>query len=243
MAELDGLRRQIITPLERLRKTPAAPGSQLVRSVYGFLEEIQLPQRLAERSGQLRARGELRQAEEYRQLWGILCGAMEQCADLLTEGVLELREFAELFTLLLSQYDVGTIPVSLDRVAAGEIPNLAHKDAKILFLLGADEDHFPLITQPRPAHRGGPELLGPGLERPLPDRRLNRELTMIYDGMALPQRRLYLSWPRKPGRRRGTSGGLVERLQTLLPGVSVAEPRGTAVRWRPSGPGLGRAGQ
>lgn len=229
VAELDGLRRQIITPLERLRKTPAAPGSQLVRSVYGFLEEIQLPQRLAERSGQLRARGELRQAEEYRQLWGILCGAMEQCADLLTEGVLELREFAELFTLLLSQYDVGTIPVSLDRVAAGEIPNLAHKDAKILFLLGADEDHFPLITQPPGLlTEGDRELLrARGLElAPSPDRRLNRELTMIYDGMALPQRRLYLSWPRNRDGGEVRPAAFVERLQTLLPGVSVAEPEG-----------------
>lgn len=41
--ELDQLRRQIIAPLEQLRKTPAATGGQLVRSVYRFLEEIQLP--------------------------------------------------------------------------------------------------------------------------------------------------------------------------------------------------------
>ena len=135
VAELDQLRRQIIAPLEKLRKTPPNTGSRLVRSVYGFLEEIQLPERLQERSQQLQERGELRQAEEYRQLWGILCGAMEQCGDLLTEGVMELQSFTDLFVLMLSQYDVGTIPVSMDRVAAGELPNLAHKEANILFLL------------------------------------------------------------------------------------------------------------
>lgn len=133
-------------PWRPWRKTQAAPGADLVRVLYGFLEDIQLPQRLQERSEQLRERGELRQAEEYRQLWGILCGAMEQCADLLTEGVMELREFADLFGLLLSQYDVSAIPVSLDRVSAGEIQHLSHKRPKCSCCWGRTRT-FPLVTQ------------------------------------------------------------------------------------------------
>lgn len=229
VAELDRLRRNIIAPLEALRKTPQNTGSALVRSVYGFLEALQLPQRLEERAGELRARGALRQAEEYRQLWGILCGAMEQCADLLTEGIMDLQAFADLFALMLSQYDVGTIPVSLDRVAAGEIPNLAHKEAKILFLLGADEDHFPLITQPPGLlTEGDRELLREqGFEvAPSPDRRLNREQTMIYDAVALPQRRLYLSWPRNRSGSEIRPAAFVDRVQELLPETGIAEPDG-----------------
>lgn len=225
--ELDQLRRQIIAPLEQLRKTPAATGSQLVRSVYRFLEEIHLPQRFQERAEQLRDRGNLRQAEEYRQLWGILCGAMEQCADLLTEGIMELREFADLFALMLSQYNVGTIPVSLDRVTAGEIPGVAHREAKVLFLLGVDEDHFPLITQPPGLlTEGDRELLREqGLElTPSPDRRLSRELTMAYDAVALPQRRLYLSWPRNREGSQVRPAAFVERLRALLPTVTVEGP-------------------
>lgn len=66
----------------------------------------------------LKKRGELALAEEYRQLWEILCGGLEQCAALLGERGMDLEEFAGLFRLVLSQYDVGTIPVSLDRVTA-----------------------------------------------------------------------------------------------------------------------------
>ena len=43
VAELDALRRRVIAPLETLRKTQAAPGADLVRVLYGFLEDIQLP--------------------------------------------------------------------------------------------------------------------------------------------------------------------------------------------------------
>lgn len=93
--------------------------------------------------GALRDRGEAALAEEYGQLWDILCTALEQCAQILGETPMELDEFARLFSLVLSQYDVGSIPVSLDRVNAGEMPRLAHKHCKVLFLLGADDGAIP----------------------------------------------------------------------------------------------------
>lgn len=227
VAELDALRRRIIAPLEGLRKTPAASGSQLVQVLYGFLEEIQLPQRLRERSEQLRARGELRQAEEYRQLWGILCAAMEQCASLLTEGSMELREFAELFTLLLTQYDVGTIPVSLDRVTAGEVAHLSHREAKVLLLLGADEDHFPLVTQSPGLLTEGDRvwLREWGLETaPTADQRLEREEMLLYEALALPQQAIYISWPRASGGSQTHPAGFVAHIQARLPHVKVVRP-------------------
>ena len=71
---------------------------------------------------ELERRGQPALAEEYRQLWDILTLGLEQCARLLGEAPMELEEFAQLFRLVLSQYDVGTIPVSLDRVSAGRPP-------------------------------------------------------------------------------------------------------------------------
>ena len=153
-----------------------------------------------------------------------LCGAMEQCADLLTEGGMELREFADLFGLLLSQYDVSAIPVSLDRVSAGEIQHLSHKEAKVLLLLGADEDHFPLVTQ-------APGLLTDsdrswlqaiGLEvAPSADQRLDREQMLLYEGLALPHEQLFISWPRTKGGAATNPARFVEQIQGLLPKLTV----------------------
>ena len=227
VAELDALRRQVIAPLETLRQTAAASGAALVRVLYGFLEEIQLPQRLRERSEQLRERGELRQAEEYRQLWDILCNAMEQCADLLTEGSMELREFAELFALLLSQYDVSAIPVSLDCVAVGEVPHLSHREAKVLLLLGADEDHFPLVTQAAGllTEQDRTWLRTWGVEvAPSADQRLDREQMLLYEALALPQKQLFVSWSRTKDGGVNQPAGFVERMQRLLPNLAVACP-------------------
>ncbi len=146
VAELDGLRRRVAEPLERLRRAKEKTGEGLALALYGFLEEIDLPRRLLERGAELRQGGEAALAAEYEQLWKLLCGALEQCAQLLGETGMDWEEFARLFKLVLSQYQVGAIPVSLDRVAAGEMPRLAHKHCKVLYLLGADDGAIPAVA-------------------------------------------------------------------------------------------------
>lgn len=225
VARLDRLRRGIIAPLERLRKTPDAGGPSLVRVLYAFLEEIQLPQRLEERAKRLTERGELRQAEEYRQLWDILVGAMEQCAALMGDSVLGLAQFAGLFQLMLSQYSVATIPVSLDRVSAGDILRTAHKEAKVVFLLGADDGHFPLVGQTAGllTQEDRTLLASYGCTlTPSPEQRLDRELTLAYDAVCLPSEQLYISWP-AAGEDAQHCAEFVERLQALFPTLTVRE--------------------
>ena len=121
LERVDRARRQVAAPLESLRKNKDRTGRGQAVSLYSFLEEIGLPERLEERVEALIQRNSPALAEEYRQLWDILCGGLEQCARLLADSSMELEEFSLLFRLVLSQYDVGTIPVSLDRVAAGEV--------------------------------------------------------------------------------------------------------------------------
>ena len=142
---MDQARRQVAAPLETLRKNKDKTGRGQAVCLYTFLEEIGLPERLEERVDLLARRGQPALAEEYRQLWDILCGGLEQCARLLDASPMELEEFALLFRLVLSQYDVGTIPVSLDRVTAGETTRQTGHRVKVLFLLGADDASLPQV--------------------------------------------------------------------------------------------------
>ncbi len=225
--ELDQLRRQIAAPLERLRQTPEGPGAALVQALYAFLEEIALPQRLADRTQALREQGRLQQAEEYRQLWDILCNAMEQCAQLMGERCMSMEEFAGVFRLVLSQYDVGAIPVALDRLSVGELPRMTHKEAKVLFLLGVDDDHFPMVTQqPGLLTEEDRTLLcelGCELENG-PDSQLEREQATACDAVCLPAQRLYLSWARQSGGAQCRPAALVEAARRLFPLLRTEEP-------------------
>ncbi len=249
LALVDGARRRAILPLETLRKNPDRTGKGQATALYTFLAEIGLPERLGERVDTLFQRGEPALAEEYRQLWDILCGGLEQCASLLGDAPMELEEFAVLFRLVLSQYDVGTIPVSLDRVTAGETTRQTGHRVKILFLLGADDASLPQVgTAPGLLSDDDRALLSAyGLELAQSQRDLlYREMTTIYQICARPSQKLVVTWPSQGlnGEERRPSF-LVGRLRLLfrdLRPVQEEELRG-AFRLEALLPALEQAGR
>ncbi len=222
LQHLNDSRRKVVEPLERLRRNKDKTGRGFAMALYAFLEEIRLPGRLTARAAELERMGERKLADEYRQLWEILTGALEQCALLLADTEMDLQEFAGLFKLVLSQYDVGTIPIALDRVTAGDAPRLAHKRAKMLILLGADDGSIPAVEQSHSLLTDAERdlLADQGLElAPRFIDKLSREMTVVYTTCAIPSQRLMVTWPRageKPGEDRRPSF-LVERLKLLYP--------------------------
>ena len=250
LQRLNDSRRKVVEPLERLRRNKDKTGRGFAVALYAFLEEIRLPGRLAARAAELEQMGERKLADEYRQLWEILTGALEQCALLLADTEMDLQEFAGLFKLVLSQYDVGTIPVALDRVTAGDAPRLAHKRAKMLILLGADDGSIPAVETARGLLTDSDRdlLAEQGLElAPRLTDKLSREMTIVYTTCAIPSRRLMVSWPRageKPGEDRRPSF-LVERLSLLYPKAVVREEGSLNGDFRlcAPGPALEQAGR
>lgn len=240
LAELDGLRRRVVEPLEKLRRHPEKTGRGQAMALYTFLEEIGLPKRLEDRVARLKALSRPALADEYRQLWEILCSGLEQCARLLGETEMELEEFAALFRLVLSQYDVGTIPVSLDRVTAGETTRLAGKGVKVLILLGADDAAIPqvgtaagLLTD---EDREALSLYGAQLYQTRYEL-LGREMTTIYQLCAKPTEKLIVTWPAVGlGGEERRPCFLAQRLLRLFDDLTVTTQEQTGGEFRLSAP-------
>ncbi len=228
VAHLDALRRKVIAPLEKLRRNPDKTGRGRALALYDLLCDIDLPGRLSRIAGEMEGRGELNTAAQYRQLWDIVTAGLEQCAIHLETTELELEEFSRLFSLVLSQYDVGAIPVSLDRVTVSEAHRLAHKKVKVLFFLGADSTAIPscdpdpglLSDSDRAALAALDVELAPGQEE-----KLRRELTVAYETCAIPSEKLYLSYAADAGGgEERTPCFLWERLERLFPGSGEILP-------------------
>ena len=248
VAELDALRRQVTAPLEKLRTTGEKTGRGLSLALYGYLEDIGLPERLTQRAEELRQSGERELAAEYEQLWELLCAALEQCHQLLGETPMDWEEFARLFKLVLSQYQVGAIPVSLDQITAGEMPRLAHKYCKVLYVLGADDTALPAAV-PSPGLMSDEDravLAAYGLESaPRLTDKLWREMTIVYETCALPSERLMVSWSvQGEGGEERRSSFLVKKLRHLFPQLAVIDEGrlGADVRLSAPRPALELAG-
>ena len=142
---IEDARRKCMEPLERLREgfRRATKLADQVTALYTFLEDIHLAQRLMKMAEELNADDDQRNAQILNQLWEILLTALEQLYDTLGETQWDDEAFLRLFTLLLSQYDVGTIPTVLDSVTVGPVSAMRCQRSKHLFVLGASEGSIP----------------------------------------------------------------------------------------------------
>lgn len=145
LLELECARILALTPLLRLRQgfESAQDLGNQVRALHAFLDEIGLAQRLETLAGELDDTGDNRSAQILNQLWEILLSAMEQLYDVLGRTVWENERFTRLFKILLSQYDVGTIPPVLDAVTLGPVSAMRCQQVKHLIVLGAVEGALP----------------------------------------------------------------------------------------------------
>ncbi len=172
---LESARSAAIAPLAALREAfrDARNLKEQVYALSSFFDEIRLCQRLEILANHLDEAGDNRGSQILNQLWEILLGALEQLHDVLGETLWDADTFVKLFVLLLSQYDVGTIPSVLDAVTIGPINAMRCQQVKHLIVLGAQEGSLPgycgssgvLTDQERDALRQmGVTLTGGSLE-------------------------------------------------------------------------------
>lgn len=219
-----------------------------VKALYDFAVDIHLPEQLQKRTQELLARGESKLAEEYSQLWVIFCNVLDQFYEILGDSELSGEEFARLLRLVLTQYDVGTIPVSLDQVSVGDVGRNDRHPIKVLFLLGANDHVLPnvdngsgLLNEEErdllSCH--GIRLAPTGLDQ------FHIELQDIHQMLSRPEGELFVSYPMSD-----ISGAelrpsfVVERLFKLFSDLSLCiEDGGKEYRLTACVPALETAGE
>lgn len=145
LTALEDARKAAIEPLRELRDAfrNSADMSQQVNALYQFFCNIQLDKRLDALAKDFDRQGDNRYAQILNQLWNVLVGALEQLHDVLGSTVWDSETFTRLFRLLLSQYDVGTIPTVLDSVTVGPVNAMRCQCSEHLIVLGALEGSLP----------------------------------------------------------------------------------------------------
>jgi ATP-dependent helicase/nuclease subunit B len=206
LTELNELRRQITEPLLGFRDR--IKGESLVedklRSLFSFLMTIKLPEQLQKKADEFSKRGERRLSDEYTQLWSIIVNAMDQMYTILGAKTTSPAGFHELFMLALSQYDVGVIPVSLDRTPLGGMAMSRRRDLKCLIILGATDENMPVLNKSSGALSESERLRLRELGADIPagiEERLSREMNMLYSALSLPSESLILTYPSNEGQR------------------------------------------
>ena len=200
LAYINTLRARVSDPLRRLAQGYKAEegATGKLKVLWQFLEDIGLAAQLSERTEQLEQLGELQRASEYSQLWELLCSVMDQFAQTLGDMPMDHEEFGRLMKLILTQYDIGTIPASLDQVQVSQITRNERRQSRYVFLIGCNDHVLPAVQM----HTGllnredrsllserGIELAPSGLDL------LDIELQNLYATIAQPYEGLCVTWP------------------------------------------------
>ena len=204
LVQINALRRRAAGPLAVLAKAggEARTAAEQARALAAFFEALRLPALLDARARALQAQGMPQTAAEYAQLWELISSALEQCAAILGDAEMNMEDFSRLFGAMLTEYDVGSIPMSLDRVTAGDMDRMRRRHIRHLIVLGCDSESLP-----RAAGDSGlftdldrETLLAAGLELgSTADDRMDREFALIYHCLTLPEESLTLSWNSSAG--------------------------------------------
>lgn len=199
LEEINALRRRLAAPLlsfERASESAHTAAAQAA-ALAGLFEELRLPELLQARAQTLEDEGREELAQEYVQLWGIVCAALEQSAAILGEAELDRAEFGKLFTLTLSKYETGVIPVSLDRVSAGDFDRSRRRSIRHLIVLGASDARLPQAEDEAGVFSDGERqrLLERNIDLGAGEGELWREFSLIYNCLTLPSESLTMIYP------------------------------------------------
>ncbi len=200
LEKLNQSRRTLMDPILHLRKglKTAKNTGEMLLSLNSFMEEISLNQQLNAEALWFSENHEKQKAQEYAQVYGILCKLMEQMYGVLGETVRSVEDFVMLFKTAVSLYTVGTIPATIDCVNIGSLSSQRNCDTPYLFVVGANEGSFPAV-------QGNQSLLSDQERQKLIDLeisispntlatgRLNRELAMMDSVFGGPVKTAYIS--------------------------------------------------
>ena len=245
LAHINALRERVCAPLRQLeeRGKSAVTAAQQADALARLWSDIGLAEALALRARRLDELGLSREAAEYAQLWEIAVSALEQCAAVLGDMPMDQARFGRLFGLMLSRYDVGTIPLSLDRVLCGDMDRMRRRHIKHLLVLGCDSSRVPLISQAGGIFSDDDldelEKLGVSPGGGAEDR-LCHEFALIYGTFTLPSDSVYVSWCAMGADGAAQPSFAAQRIARMF-SLAVKTPDMDDVRSNAAAPALGLA--
>ncbi|MEA4920700.1 MAG: PD-(D/E)XK nuclease family protein [Clostridiaceae bacterium] len=148
LAAVNRIRKRLTEPLRELKEAlpSSAKACQYAEIYKSHLERIELERLIMERAKSLEAEGRRQEASEYLQIYDILNEALTQFCAVMGEDILQRGDFFSLLQMMLSQYSIGTIPVSLDTVEFSDFERASFGSIKYLFILGAREGALPPVV-------------------------------------------------------------------------------------------------
>ncbi len=195
---INDIRIKILNPLQKLKEqTQKANGTEISTAIYNFLIETKMPEKLLAIAQKAEEEGEANAVSRNNEDYDTLISILEQAALLLEDGEVSLKRYSEIFLLLSTNTTLGVIPQGIDEITIGAADRIRTKDARAVFIVGANDGVFPLDpissglfseTDMKAMQKAGIEILSPY------EYRAAQERFITYCAMTSAREKLYVTY-------------------------------------------------
>ncbi len=146
---IQALRKQIITPLIKLREeiNENKTVSGISKKIYNFLTENEIDKILVEKKEKLEEQGYIEIANEQELAWNIMIEVLDELTSIFGEEKISFEKYMNLTKVGLKASGLGRIPQTQDQVIVGDIERSRTHKVKAVFILGMNDGVFPSINK------------------------------------------------------------------------------------------------
>lgn len=141
---VNAVRERLITPILKFKQSVKnADAQEICKQIYYTLIEFGADKKLAEIANDLNSWKKVTLAVQQGAVWDTVMNVLSEIPKALDNEKITLKEFAKLFSLVISSEDLGVLPEGLDNVQLGQADRIRCNNPKAVFVVGANEGEFP----------------------------------------------------------------------------------------------------
>ncbi|WP_250673497.1 helicase-exonuclease AddAB subunit AddB [Paraclostridium ghonii] len=139
----------IIKPIINLQKKLEGKNKakDICKYIYEFLLDINIPNTIQIMIDDFKDKNEIDLANQYAQVWEIVVDILDQIVEIMGEDVISLDKFIKVISIGFDEYELATVPPSLDQVLVSSVDRMKNPNTKHLYLMGTTDGIFPLISK------------------------------------------------------------------------------------------------
>ncbi|MFY4774271.1 helicase-exonuclease AddAB subunit AddB [Metabacillus sp. RGM 3146] len=197
---LNALKELIVPPLRRMQSRigKARTGRGKAEALYGYLEELEIPQKLEILRKEAEEKGNLLEAREHDQVWSAVIGLLDEFVEMMDEQKVSNSLFIDMLDTGLEALRFSIVPPAIDQVLIADLERSRFYGMKCSFIIGANDGILPA----KPVEEGvlseeDREVLNrSGMEvAPTAREQLLDENFLIYRALTSSGEKLFLSYP------------------------------------------------
>ena len=149
IVKINELRKAVVEPLLKLRNNlvESKTAIGISKSIYNFLMENKIDEKIIQKIDELKNKGELNVAEEYEVSLKIIMQVLDEIVMVFGDDFITFDDYMKTLQTGFGNSNLGTIPMAQDQVVVGDVDRSRSHKVRAVFIIGLNDGNFPLVNK------------------------------------------------------------------------------------------------